>query len=210
MQIDPSFISSLFCYGSLFLIIIGFSFASRQRAKGRRNEKQLQERTRPAQLQYQSKSFGEQSYAPIRTLLTEAEQSFFTALRSATPPELLICPQVRLANLIRPTARNAKQNKYDFYRIQAKCVDFVLCDAGTTTPRLVIELDDASHQRADRQKRDEFVDGVLIQVGLPILHIPWQRNYDAQPLAEAIRVKVYGVSTLPTVVQTLEPVLANG
>jgi hypothetical protein len=111
-------------------------------------------------------------YAPIATLLTQAEQTLFEVLRRATPDTLLICPQVRLANLVRTTSRQRKQNQYDFYRIQAKCVDFVLCDARTTAPRLVIELDDRSHERADRQARDAFVDAVLAHIGLPILHIP--------------------------------------
>ena len=149
-------------------------------------------------------------YAPIRTLLTDAEQTFFAALRAATPPDVLICPQVRLANLIRPTARNARQHTYDFYRIQAKCVDFVLCDAQTTRSRLVIELDDASHQRADRKQRDDFVDAVLAQVGLPILHIPWQRSYSTQQLAEAIQHTLYGARALQLPVQTPEQVLAQG
>ena len=112
---------------------------------------------------------------------------------------------MRLANLIHPTARNARQNKYDFYRIQAKCVDFVLGDLVTTKPRLVIEFDDASHQRADRQKRDAFVDAVLPQVGLPILHIPWQRSYNVSQLAEAIGGKLYGTAIVHSLPQTPEP-----
>lgn len=103
------------------------------------------------------------------------------------PDDLLICPQVRLANLVRPTARKPQQNKYDFYRIQAKCVDFVLCDRATTAPRLVIELDDVSHARQDRKERDAFVDAVLATVRLPVLHVPWQRRYDVAQLAASIR-----------------------
>lgn len=133
---------------------------------------------------------GPMPYAATRTLLTSAEQSFFHALRAAVPAELLICPQVRLANLVHTTSRNKQQTKYDFYRIQAKCVDFVLCDAGTTAPRLVIELDDASHSRSDRQARDAFVDAVLAQVRLPILHVPWQRSYDSQQLGAAIQARL--------------------
>lgn len=103
-------------------------------------------------------------YAAIPTLLTRAEQQFFAALQAAVPDGLMICPQVRLANLVRPTARQRTQNQYDFYRIQAKCVDFVLCDRMTTAPRLVVELDDTSHERQDRKERDAFVDAVLATV----------------------------------------------
>ena len=39
------------------------------------------------------------------------------------------------------------------HRINAKHVDFVLCCPATLRPLLVVELDDASHGRADRQER---------------------------------------------------------
>lgn len=126
-------------------------------------------------------------YAAIPILLTNAEQRFFVALQAAVPEGLIICPQVRLANLVRPTARKAQQNTYDFYGIQAKCVDFVLCNRATTAPRLVIELDDASHARQNRTERDAFVDAVLAAVRLPVLHVRWQRRYDTAQLAADIR-----------------------
>lgn len=125
-------------------------------------------------------------YALIPEVLTSAEQTFFAALQAAVPAGLIICPQVRLANLVNVTSRG-RQQRYDFYRIQAKCVDFVLCDALTTAPRLVIELDDSSHQRADRQARDAFVDAVLASVGLPILHVRWAARYDQAVLVNAIQ-----------------------
>lgn len=57
-----------------------------------------------------------------------------------------------------------------FYKIQAKHVDFVLCDAKLVA-RWVIELDDTSHRRADRAERDTFVDEVLMSTGYTILHM---------------------------------------
>lgn len=125
-------------------------------------------------------------YARTPTLLTPAEQLFFSVLRTAVPDGLIVCPQVRLANLVHPTARDQRRRYADFNRIQAKCVDFVLCDARTTAPRLVVELDDASHQRADRQARDAFVDLVLQQVALPILHVPCRASYDVGAIATPI------------------------
>ncbi|HEU5086371.1 MAG TPA: DUF2726 domain-containing protein, partial [Roseiflexaceae bacterium] len=115
--------------------------------------------------------------------------------------------QVRLANLIRPTSRNPKQNKYDFYRIQAKCVDFVLCDAATTAPRLVVELDDASHDRAERKARDSFVDAVLAHVNLPVLHVRWQRSYSQEQLAGDIR-QALGLRPVLSVDRAVEKALA--
>jgi very-short-patch-repair endonuclease len=124
-------------------------------------------------------------YAPIAQLLTPAERDFFAALQAAAPAGYQIFAQVRLAGLIQVKPQ-ARRDKSHWWRIQAKCVDFVLCDARTTAPRLVIELDDSSHARADRQARDAFVDAVLADVGLPVLHVRWSRSYDRRDLAERI------------------------
>jgi hypothetical protein len=128
---------------------------------------------------------GRLPYALTPRLLTDAERAFYEVLRSAVPSDLEIFPQVRLANLVHVVG-GGKQRKYDFYRIQAKCVDFVLCERGTTAPRLVVELDDSSHARADRRQRDAFVDAVLGDVGLPVLHVRWQPAYRADELAAQI------------------------
>ena len=86
-------------------------------------------------------------YEPVPTLLTAAERNFFAVLRDATPAGFAGYPQVRLAGLIqvKPAARRDKSH---WWRIQAKCLDFVLVDAATFAPRLVVELDDSSHLRA--------------------------------------------------------------
>ena len=98
---------------------------------------------------------------------------------------MLIFAQVRLANLVE-VQRWARRDKTHWYKIQAKCVDFVFCEPHTFIPRLVIELDDSSHNRADRRERDAFVDDVLAAAGLPILHVRWQRRYDTGALAAQI------------------------
>lgn len=85
---------------------------------------------------------------------------------------------------VRPGTRNWRPH---FSRIAAKCVDFVLCEPAELHPRLVVELDDASHSRPDRQRRDAFVDAALAAAGLPILHVRWQRRYEVARLAADIQ-----------------------
>jgi len=124
-------------------------------------------------------------YERIPTLLTAAERDFFAALQQAAPAGHRIFGQVRLANLVqvKPWARRDKSH---WWRIQAKCLDFVLVDSASFAPSLVIELDDRSHDRVDRRERDAFVDDVLASAGIPILHVRWQRSYDTQALAQQI------------------------
>ena len=54
-------------------------------------------------------------------------------------------------------------------------------------PRLVVELDDSSHQTKKGRERDELVDSVLGATELPILHVPWNQNYDCDQLGQQIR-----------------------
>jgi len=80
-----------------------------------------------------------------------------------------IFAKVRLLDLLEPVKGTQKYKTY-LYKIQAKHVDFVLCDQKLVAKH-IIELDDSSHDRPDRQQRDQFVDQVLESVGYNIIHI---------------------------------------
>lgn len=82
---------------------------------------------------------------------------------------LTVFAKVRLLDLLEPTKGNPKYKTY-FYKVQAKHVDFVLCDEKLIA-RYVIELDDSSHDTEDRKKRDSFVDEVVTSVGYKIIHV---------------------------------------
>jgi len=81
---------------------------------------------------------------------------------------LTIFTKVRLLDLLEPKKGIEKYKTY-FYKVQAKHVDFVLCDEKLVA-RYVIELDDSSHDTDERQQRDRFVDEVLTSVGYKIIH----------------------------------------
>lgn len=58
---------------------------------------------------------------------------------------------------------------------------------GTLEPALVIELDDASHELAERRQRDALVDAIYARSSLPILHVPVTATFDPRDLAGRIR-----------------------
>ena len=115
-------------------------------------------------------------YEKRPSLLSAAERSFYGVLCQAAEPRYGICPKVRLGDLLEIPWGTPKFWKY-LHRINRKHVDFVLCDPNSFNPLLVIELDDSSHEREDRQARDAFVDAALDAAGLPILHISVQPAY---------------------------------
>lgn len=81
--------------------------------------------------------------------------------------ELIICPKVRLLDLLEPR-KDTQNYKTLFYKIQAKHVDFVICDQNLYV-KAILELDDNSHNKKDREERDNFVDTILQDVGYKVI-----------------------------------------
>lgn len=81
----------------------------------------------------------------------------------------IVFAKVRLLDLLTPVRNNAKYKTY-FYKVQAKHVDFVLCDQNLVA-RCIVELDDGSHDSIDRAERDSFVDAVLTSVGYKVIRV---------------------------------------
>ncbi len=82
--------------------------------------------------------------------------------------DLIICPKVRLLDIIEPR-KGEKDYKTLFYKVQAKHVDFLVCDPGMKILG-IIELDDSSHDQKERQSRDDFVNVILESVGYKVVH----------------------------------------
>lgn len=116
-----------------------------------------------------SKKDYSQSYQR-KYLLTKNEYREYMKLRQlAADRGLLICPKVRLLDIIEPR-KGEKDYKSLFYKVQAKHVDFVICDQDLRI-KVILELDDNSHDQKDRQERDAFVDQILTSVGYQVLHV---------------------------------------
>lgn len=80
----------------------------------------------------------------------------------------IVFAKVRLLDLVEPIKGIPKYRSY-FNRIQAKHVDFVLCDAELVA-RIIVELDDNSHNLLHRKERDKFIDEVLESCGYRVIH----------------------------------------
>ncbi len=117
--------------------------------------------------------------------LSPAEKSFYQVIKGMIGNYLTICPKVALSDLFFVTRPN--ENKSAYNRINRKHVDFVICDPQTMTPQFAIELDDSSHDRADRMERDAFVDSVFEAAQLPLLHIPVHLNYSTNELGDLFK-----------------------
>lgn len=131
--------------------------------------------------------------------LSPGELAFYRGLVPVVDSRYVICPKVRIADLVHTVDRNDQGNKN---RINQKHVDFVLCEKESMKPILVIELDDKSHARADRQERDELVDAVFESAQLPLLHVRAAARYAPQDLRAQIEQALSSTSTTSERTQT--------
>lgn len=120
--------------------------------------------------------------------LSAAELSFYRVLTLGLGGSYLVCPKVNLADIFFVSGSQKKQSYRN--KIDRKHVDFLLCEPTSMTPSLGIELDDQSHDRRDRQDRDQFVDQVFAAAGLPLLHVRAAAGYSPQNIADLVREAV--------------------
>jgi very-short-patch-repair endonuclease len=104
-----------------------------------------------------------------RNLLTDRERSLYQRLLSLYPHHKIFV-QVALSQLIDvPESHTERQSIRN--RFSQLVADFVLCRSDLSVVA-VIELDDRSHERADRQAADARKDKSLADAGIRLVRIP--------------------------------------
>ena len=122
-----------------------------------------------------------------KAVLSPWERKALGALSAQLRPGMHLCPQVRLADMLSIEASDRSRHFRALNRVACKSVDFVVADVATGNPLLVIELDDKSHRRMDRQARDAFVNEVLREAGIPVIRFKPSQRLDIGPaLATAL------------------------
>lgn len=123
-------------------------------------------------------------YKPRIYLITKNELNFYKVLQEISKDlNLVVFAQVSLYNILQ-TKENldykTKQNY--FYKIANKSIDFVLADPKDCRIKLCIELDDSTHNRPNRIKRDQFINQLFKELEIDLLRYPAYNIYYKQPL----------------------------
>lgn len=114
-------------------------------------------------------------------LLTKTELKFYKSLKQITDElNLVICPQVTLYQIVQ------NKNFKDFNKIQSKSIDFVIAEPNLKI-KLCIELDDYTHQKSKRIKRDEFINKLLTDLNIKLIRIQVQNFYNLEELKNKIK-----------------------
>ena len=123
------------------------------------------------------------NYIINKNIFTETEKKFYKLLKIITDDiNLNILAKVRLADIIHTENKNYKY----FNKIKAKHIDFILIDKEGNI-KLLIELDDKTHNNYDRQQRDKFINEIFINEKIKLLRIPVQNTYNLQEIKQKIQ-----------------------
>jgi len=125
------------------------------------------------------------TYQPRRYLLSKNEAAFFRILTALVGVRYLISCKVRLADIITCGQRDWQRGHGN--RIAQKHIDFVVSYADSSRIVTAIELDDRSHERPERRKRDAFVNHLFRQMGVRLVRIPAMWKYDCEYVAPFLR-----------------------
>ncbi len=125
-----------------------------------------------------------------RSLISKSEQDYYDAIQNALPEEFCVFPQINLATFIYRTD-NAR-----FHNELFRNVDFLITD-GTYTPKIVVEINDQTHYSNERKERDEKVQKICEEAGIPIIRL-WT-SYGVN--VEYIKRKIHEILNASSVVR---------
>lgn len=125
-----------------------------------------------------------QPYKKKRYFFSVAELKFFEVLKEVIGDNYYIFPKVRVCDIVNSEDKN---NYSQFNRIKSKHVDFLICTKDPIASKIIIELDDSSHNHKSRIKRDKFIDEVFASSEIPIIHVKVKSFYDKEILIRELQ-----------------------
>lgn len=126
-------------------------------------------------------------YERVPSILTPPEQQFYKVLQSVLKGRVLIMPKVRIADILKVKSSISRKDFWrHFTKISQKHIDFVLLDPQRFTTLCLIELDDKSHEQFNRRKRDEFVNRIMAEAGIPLYRFSVRRHYDRAEILQTL------------------------
>jgi len=132
-----------------------------------KNEKKTEE----IQFPYKAKTY----------IMSKAELSFYHCMKYTLEDNHIIFTKVRIEDIIYVPKGTREHYKYRNY-IKSRHIDFVICDSKTGKIQRAVELNDSSHKRQDRKKRDEFINKAFKEAGIKLLTMKCKASYSMQDI----------------------------
>ena len=132
------------------------------------------------------------NYFKKNQIMTDSEMKCFKSLHKATGEKYWIFPQVHFSAFL-DNHIVGQSWRGSFSHVNGKSVDFMLCTKEELSPILAIELDDKSHEREDRQRRDYEEERIFKIAKMPLLRLKHADldniNNLTKKITEALNIK---------------------
>ena len=125
-------------------------------------------------------------YKP-RPFLNPVEATVYKALSNVFDAKTKVLAKVCLAELV-AIPKPDRQHLAHWRRVQRRSVDFLICSEPTLKPALAIKLETESDSKKRRASGPDILEDVLLHIGLPLLRLPAQEEYDAKDLVNKINI----------------------
>lgn len=96
------------------------------------------------------------------SILTSTEWDYYDCIRSILPDKFLVLPQVNLAAVLIKDSSSRYQNEL------FRNIDFGIFDL-KLKPLLLVEINDETHYKPERVRRDKKVADICSRAGLPLI-----------------------------------------
>lgn len=101
-------------------------------------------------------------YERREALLSNCEIAFFGAIQNALPAGFFVFPQINLAAFVLRTDQASYHNEL------FRNIDFLITDHAYV-PKIAVEINDKSHLERNRHTRDQKIQKILEEAGIPLL-----------------------------------------
>jgi hypothetical protein len=118
------------------------------------------------------------------SVLTHSELGAFQALLNSLPDGTHLIIKPRMLDILDPGPNGFQTT--GFQRVVQKHFDFVIIEEASGRPLLAVELDDPTHLRPSRQKRDHFVNTICHNTNFPLLRLTNRSPISCELLENAI------------------------
>lgn len=124
-------------------------------------------------------------------VLNPAESTFYNALKAAVGEHGVVLTKVSMAHVVTPAnVKNKKQRFIATNRIARSYFNFVVCDARTLEPRVVVELDDGKALNKNKIDREKLLLQVCKTAGIPLIGANIKYSYQVGKLRRLLAAHI--------------------
>lgn len=148
----------------LIIILIAILYIRRKKT----NQKDKEEKKEEIKETKEEKEEVTLPYKKKKYFFTKRELYFYKILKPiAEKYNLIIFSKTRVADILEVSQTDKRQIWLN--KITSKHIDFLLCSNDVCTPKILIELDDSSHDSTERRQRDLFIEKAMETAEIPLL-----------------------------------------